>query len=387
MEKILDREVAWRVFAWEFNRSNLHISEGDERAPNYIITPTGVKCNRLFIVGVVTEVENIGKDNTLWRGRVADPTGVFTVYAGQYQPESAIFLSELNIPAYVAVVGKARKFEPEDGNVYTSVRPKEINNADEKLRDRWVLDTAERTLERIRYIEDALDSGKSGNDLKEYLLGKRINAVLADGAVKAVEHYKNLDKTMAELKNAVIRAIEMVASDRNQQSMGTQKEPQIITSGIAAQEGVSTSTVAPVDIIQTYGSPPYVDIAARNDPQGLQMRGVEKPQGFSLNERRSMEQNMAKQEEKSVEIRTPPEMEGAEEENAKPETAKEIIEPKEIIAGIIDKLDTGKGISYSTVSDAAQKAGIDPDAVESGIKELMDEGRCYEPKIGVLRKV
>jgi len=60
-----------------------------------------VKCNRLFIVGVVTEVENIGKDNTLWRGRVADPTGVFTVYAGQYQPESAIFLSELNIPAYV----------------------------------------------------------------------------------------------------------------------------------------------------------------------------------------------------------------------------------------------------------------------------------------------
>ncbi|MCZ7372687.1 MAG: DNA-binding protein, partial [Candidatus Methanoperedens sp.] len=108
MDKFLDREVAWRVFAHEFNRSSLHISEGDERAPNYIITPTGVKCNRLFIVGVVTEVENIGKDNNLWRARIADPTGVFTMYAGQYQPEAAIFLSELNIPAYVAVVGKAR---------------------------------------------------------------------------------------------------------------------------------------------------------------------------------------------------------------------------------------------------------------------------------------
>jgi hypothetical protein len=87
MEKIIEREIAWRIFACEFNRSNLHISEGDERAPNYIITPTGVKCNRLFIVGVVTEVENIGKENSLWRARVADPTGVFTVYAGQYQPE------------------------------------------------------------------------------------------------------------------------------------------------------------------------------------------------------------------------------------------------------------------------------------------------------------
>ncbi len=336
MEKILDREVAWRVFAWEFNRSNLHISEGDERAPNYIITPTGVKCNRLFIVGVVTEVENIGKDNTLWRGRVADPTGVFTVYAGQYQPESAIFLSELNIPAYVAVVGKARKFEPEDGSVYTSVRPEEINNADEKLRDRWVLDTAERTLERIRYIEDALTSGKSGNDLKEYLLGKGINAVLADGAVKAVEHYKNLDKTIAELKNAVIHAIKTVASERDNQPAGTQKEPQM-----------------------------------------------------NADERRLIEQGIGKPEEKLVEIKTLPEIEEAvvEEENEMPEPKEPETEPKEIIAGIIDKLDTGKGIQYSTVVEAAQKNGIDPETVESGIKELMDEGRCYEPKIGVLRKV
>lgn len=332
MEKILDREVAWRVFAWEFNRSNMHISMGDERAPNYIITPTGVKCNRLFIVGVVTEVENIGKDNSLWRGRVADPTGVFTVYAGQYQPESAIFLSELTIPAYVAVVGKARKFEPEDGNVYTSVRPEEMNNADEKLRDRWVLDTAERTLERIRYIEDALSSGKSGNDLKEYLHGKGVNAILADGAVKAVEHYKNLDKTMAELKIAVIHAIETVATDN------------------------------------------VTKVHVQEAQQGL----VNYEQGF-------MNQHIVKPEDDQVS----PEIEEAvsEEENAKSELKEPETGPKEIIAGIIDKLDTGKGIQYSIVVEAAQKDGIDPETVESGIKELMDEGRCYEPKIGVLRKV
>ncbi|MDP3104114.1 MAG: DNA-binding protein [Candidatus Methanoperedens sp.] len=350
MEKILDREVAWRVFAWEFNRSNMHISEGVERAPNYIITPTGVKCNRLFIVGVVTEVENIGKDNTLWRGRVADPTGVFTVYAGQYQPESAIFLSELNIPAYVAVVGKARKFEPEDGSVYTSVRPEEINNADEKLRDRWVLDTAERTLERIMYIEDALSSGKSGNDLKNYLLGKGINAVLADGAAKAVEHYKNLDKTIAELKNAVIHAIKTVAPEMDNQPAGTQKEPQMKAHGVEKPQGfgvgASTSTVAPVDVVHTYGSA-MDEIKTSSE----------------------IEEAVVEEEKEMTELK-------------EPETG-----PKEIIAGIIDKLDTGKGIQYSTVVEAAQKNGIDPETLESGIKELMDEGRCYEPKIGVLRKV
>ncbi len=319
MDKILDREVAWRIFAHEFNRSNLHISEGDERTPNYIITPTGVKCNRLFIVGVVTEVENIGKDNNLWRARVADPTGVFTVYAGQYQPEAAIFLSELNVPAYVAVVGKARKFEPEDGSVYTSVRPEEINHADEKTRDRWVLDTAERTLERIRLIEDALKSGLSGNELREYLRKKGTNAVLADGAVKAIEHYKNLDKIVGELKNAVIHAIHTVASDRD------------------------------------------------NKIQHEQC--MEKP-----------EENF-EEEEKPAEI----DEAIAEEERANLEPDEH--EPKELIAGIIDKLDTGKGISYSMVVDAALKAGINPESIESGIKELMEEGRCYELKIGVLRKV
>ncbi len=300
MDKFLDREVAWRIFAHEFNRSSLHISEGDERAPNYIITPTGVKCNRLFIVGVVTEVENIGKDNNLWRARIADPTGVFTMYAGQYQPEAAIFFSELNIPAYVAVVGKARKFEPEDGNIYTSVRPEEINDADEKLRDRWILDTADRTLLRIRFIEDALNSGLHGNELKEYLLNKGAIGVLADGAVKAIEHYKDLDKTIAELKNAVIHAVQTIASEMETKENDAENEPQEI------------SKPAP------------------------------------------------KEQEK---------------------------EPKEAIAAIIDRMDKGKGTTYSAVVEAALQDGIDQEAVESGIKELMDEGRCYEPKIGVLRKV
>jgi len=71
-EKLMDREIAWRIFAHEFNMSNLYVSEGDERAPNYIITPTGVKCNRLFIIGVVTEVENIGR--TITSGGRALPT-------------------------------------------------------------------------------------------------------------------------------------------------------------------------------------------------------------------------------------------------------------------------------------------------------------------------
>ena len=315
-EKIMDREIAWRIFAHEFNMSNLYVSEGDERAPNYIITPTGVRCNRLFIVGVVTEVENISKDNNLWRARIADPTGVFTIYASQYQPEAAIFLSDLHVPAYVALVGKARKYEPEDGTVYLSVRPEEINASDEKQRDRWVLETAERTLERINIIEDALKSGFSGNELQEFLSKKVTNIALLNGVILAIKHYKNLDKTILEFKKMLIHAVDTVASDN-----GIIKPPQ--KPEITKEQEENNETIEEIQI------PAISDI-----------------------------------KEEPPELKT-----------------------KEILATIIDELDTGKGTSFLKVIETAGKAGINAESVELSLKELMDEGRCYEPKIGVLRKV
>lgn len=310
IEKTMDREIAWRIFAHEFNMSNLFISEDDDRAPNYIITPTGVKCNRLFIIGVVTEVENIGKDNNLWRARIADPTGVFTIYAGQYQPEAAIFLSELQVPSYVAIAGKARKYEPEDGAVYLSVRPEEINISDEKQRDRWILEAAERTLERINIMNDALNSGLSGNELQEFLLKKGTNNV--NGVMHAIKHYENLEKILLEIKKALAHAIETVTLD----------------SGIM---------ISPQEQIKVQEIP-----------------------GTNIDEFKTHERSFEK-------------MKGN--------------EPKEILASIIDELDTGKGASFSDVNEIAHKAGLDARTVELSLKELMDEGRCYEPKIGVLRKV
>jgi hypothetical protein len=46
-------------------------------------------------------------------------------------------------------------------------------------------------------------------------------------------------------------------------------DPQIKAFKVTPLEGVSTSTVAPVDVAHTYGSPPYVDIAVRYVPRGF----------------------------------------------------------------------------------------------------------------------
>jgi RPA family protein len=161
------REVARRVFAQEFNDASYTFKESDdERAPVYVLLPTGERANRVFLVGTLTETEDVGEDSEYWQGRVVDPNGdTFFMYAGQYQPDAASMLRELEPPTYVSVVGKPRTYETDDGEVNVSVRPESISEVDEATRDRWVVETAERTLDRIQAFDDA----EEGAEMNEYV--------------------------------------------------------------------------------------------------------------------------------------------------------------------------------------------------------------------------
>jgi RPA family protein len=155
MSSVPTREVAARAFAREFNDASYTFQESDdERAPRYLLLPTGERANRVFVVGTLTEKEDVGEDSEYWRGRVVDPTGTFFVYAGQYQPDAASMLRDLEPPAYVAVVGKPRTYETDDGTTNVSVRPESITIVDETVRDRWVVETAERTLDRVEAFDE-----------------------------------------------------------------------------------------------------------------------------------------------------------------------------------------------------------------------------------------
>ncbi len=156
MSQTPTRELAHRAFASEFNDGGYTFKESDdERAPLYLLLPTGARANRVFAVGTLTEKEDVGEDSEYWRGRVVDPTGTFFVYAGQYQPEAASVLREIEAPAYVAVVGKPRTYETDDGSINVSVRPESITEVDAETRDRWVVETARRTIDRIEAFDAA----------------------------------------------------------------------------------------------------------------------------------------------------------------------------------------------------------------------------------------
>jgi RPA family protein len=161
------RQVAKRAFAAELNDATHVFKESDEeRAPNFALLPSGETANRYFLVGTVTEVNDVGKDSEYWQARIVDPTGTVFAYAGQYQPDAAAFLSGLEPPAYVAITAKPSTYETDDGNVNVSLRPETITRVDEATRNQWVRETIDRTAARL----DAFENGdKDGIDSTPYV--------------------------------------------------------------------------------------------------------------------------------------------------------------------------------------------------------------------------
>ncbi len=183
------REVARRIFAEELKSSDYSFRDGEEQnqyAPQYLLTPTGAKCNRVFVVGALTEKDDIGGDTEYWRGRLVDPTSSILIYAGQYQPEAAQVLANMEAPAFVAVVGKPNLYKTEDGNIIISLRAESIQRVDEATRNLWVMDTARRTLERLAALKNAKPAPVSS----EFATANAMpSSTPPQDAERALEHY------------------------------------------------------------------------------------------------------------------------------------------------------------------------------------------------------
>jgi len=195
----MKREHAWRLFAAEYNDSMQEIKSEGEMMPSYVVSPLGAKVNRLFIVGVLTDVEQVSEGGDFVRAHVSDPTGVFTLYSGQYQPEVTEKLTMIDVPAFVAITGKSRAYIPDDGDrLYASVRPEQIVEVSNDVRDRWILDTCKRTKERIEAVKEALQmASPESSELQKIGYG----TVLSEGVSYAVKMYPQI---------AVNRYIDMV---------------------------------------------------------------------------------------------------------------------------------------------------------------------------------
>ncbi len=209
----MKREHAWRVFAMEYNDTMVSLKGEGKMAPSYVITPLGGKVNRLFFVGVLTDVEMLAEDGSFVRAHVSDPTGVFTLFSGQFQPEMTTRLQSLDVPSFVAVTGKSRSYQPEDGDtMYASVKPEEIVNVSSSLRDQWILETIVQTKERIEAVKECLSMDEVS---AEELVNLGFSTPVAKGVVLAYEQY---DRLMVE------KYVQMLQDAIDYVSMGSQAE-------------------------------------------------------------------------------------------------------------------------------------------------------------------
>jgi RPA family protein len=185
------REMAWRIFAVEINSSTLEHQEEGDKAPLYLISPLGAKVNRVLIAGVITDVENTGTDTEpMWRARMSDPTGVFYISAGQYQPQASQALAAIKPPEFAAVVGKVRTYKPEAGVMYISIRPEVVKVVDSKRRDAWVFDTCLHMRTRISAMREAMAMEPFD---PEKMISLGYGQGLVEGISMATKHYTSTD--------------------------------------------------------------------------------------------------------------------------------------------------------------------------------------------------
>ncbi|MCS7121505.1 MAG: hypothetical protein NZ895_02755 [Archaeoglobaceae archaeon] len=149
---MMKREVARRVFAKELNNSTHVIRSGGEKAPVYLLTPLGLRCNRVFVVGALLEKEETKPESGIWRIRVSDPTGSFVGYIGKFQPEALEMLLDIDYPSIVSLTAKVKVLEGIKKK-FVILRPEMINTADPDVRDRWIIEAAKCTIERIKDVE------------------------------------------------------------------------------------------------------------------------------------------------------------------------------------------------------------------------------------------
>lgn len=163
-----EREPAKRVFAAELREASKTFKDTeDEKSPLYVLLPTGERCNRVLLVGTITQKDKVGDQNILYRARISDPTGLFFVTAGSYQPEAMHQLAKIDpeIPVFVAVVGKPSAYTTPEGKVFTSVRAEAVVVVDQDTRVLWVQDAARSTLDRI-------DASLAGSPRSDVLLAR-----------------------------------------------------------------------------------------------------------------------------------------------------------------------------------------------------------------------
>jgi len=329
----MKRETAWKVFAGEYNDSTIEVKGEGEMTPSYVVTPLGAKVNRLFIIGVLTDVENVSENGEFVRAHISDPTGVFTLYSGQYQKEVTDALSSIEVPAFVAVIGKARTYIPEEGTLFVSVRPERIMEVNADTRDKWILETCKNTKDRIEAVLEA----KKMTESNPYELAKLgYSRELCEGIIAALKNYGSVDLN---------KYVTLIQESLQYLRPGTEALPDLKIDKKAEEEVLEEKEESKIS----------EEIIERKDEPITQDK---KPKVKETEIKDEIKEDEV--EDKSLEI-----------ENNVLKTIKQI--------------EGEDGAPWDLITEKCEKAGLEKDSIEEALTALMDKGLIYEPILGTIK--
>lgn len=148
-EQRYKREIAYRITSDMIKKLVVIPRDGEnEYATQYFALQDGTNINRVFVVGALINLNDIGSDTPFWDLKISDPSGVFSATIGQYSPiQAQNVIEELSVPCFVSVVGKVKSREYND-RTYFSIAVESITEVDEHTYDLWISETEEHTIAR-----------------------------------------------------------------------------------------------------------------------------------------------------------------------------------------------------------------------------------------------
>jgi len=173
------RLPAVRAFIGELRDVKFERKGEGEKGPHYVLLPTGELAGRVFLVCVLLQKDEVRPESGMWRLRLADPTGSMHAYVSTYQPHALEAISEIEPPALIAVTGKVRVLELKDGKRVPVLRPEEIAEVGKNEQVNWIVETARKTLGRLKRLEESGEGGgAAGEALKLYGSAERYRSVV-----------------------------------------------------------------------------------------------------------------------------------------------------------------------------------------------------------------
>lgn len=345
------REMAHRIFAGELSRAVRTHTEDREYSPTYVISETGAKVSRVLVGGVLLDKENLGSEgDPFYRARVEDPTGLFYLRAGQYNPEGAKALAKLEPPCHVLAVGKVRTYSPEPDQVYVSVQPEAIREVPEAHYRRWVMEACASLRTRLEGLKE-LQQLEEPNQEKLTKLG--CSPRVAEGLLLTHQFYGDgvsIESYAGLLYDGLSKMLPEGADmpDRPTASMPPPAAaPAAPTAPAAPADSAALAVEQATDSAATFAS---ADTLAEGEETAAPAPGTPATE---------------------IEPAASAEGEGGE------------IDTEAVTLSLIGGLDTdSEGALWENLAEAALAKGLDSVALDETLNSLRDQGLIYEPTFG-----